>query len=148
MLTLYLSHFYSHIFGPEFSCVCKPALCILGRILELVALLLCYRHTVLLYLEISKDSRRKFLAPRNNSGAYYYVLMLCMLHACMLKSYQLCPTLCNPMDYSLPGSSVHGIFQARILEWVAISFSKGSSQPRDPAHVSYISCIGRSVLYH
>ena len=36
---------------------------------------------------------------------------------------QLCPTLCNPMDYSLPGSSVHGLFQVRILEWVAISFS-------------------------
>ena len=38
--------------------------------------------------------------------------------------FQLCPTLCDPMDYSLPGFSVHGIFQARILEWVAISFSK------------------------
>ena len=38
-----------------------------------------------------------------------------------------CPTLCNPMDCSLPGSSVHGILQARILEWVAISFSRGSS---------------------
>ena len=44
---------------------------------------------------------------------------------------QLCPTLCNPMDCSLPGSSVHGIFQARILEWVAIPFSRGSSGPRD-----------------
>ena len=40
---------------------------------------------------------------------------------------QSCPTLCDPMDYSLPGSSVHGIFQARVLEWVAISFSRGSS---------------------
>ena len=39
----------------------------------------------------------------------------------------LCPTLCDPMDYSLPGSSVHGIVHARILEWVAISFSRGSS---------------------
>ena len=44
---------------------------------------------------------------------------------------QLCPTLCNPMDCSLPGSSVHGILQAGILEWVAIPFSRGSSQPRD-----------------
>ena len=44
---------------------------------------------------------------------------------------QSCPTLCNPMDCSPSGSSVHGIFQARILEWVAISFSKGSSRPRD-----------------
>ena len=40
-------------------------------------------------------------------------------------------TLCDLMDYSLPGSAVHGIFQARILEWVAISFSRGSSQPKD-----------------
>ena len=43
---------------------------------------------------------------------------------------QLCPTLCDPMDCSLPGFSVHGIFQARILKWVAISFSRGSSRPR------------------
>ena len=43
---------------------------------------------------------------------------------------QSCPTLCDPMDCSLPGSSVHGLFQARIPEWVAISFSRGSSQPR------------------
>ena len=46
--------------------------------------------------------------------------------------------LCKPMDCSPPGSSVHGIPQARILEWVAISFSKGSSQPRDQTHVSRI----------
>ena len=44
---------------------------------------------------------------------------------------QSCPTLCHPVDCSLQGSSVHGILQARILEWVAISFSRGSSQPRD-----------------
>ena len=44
---------------------------------------------------------------------------------------QLCPTLCDPMDCSLPGSSIHEIFQARILEWVTISFSRRSSQPRD-----------------
>ena len=50
---------------------------------------------------------------------------------------QLCPTLCNPRDFSLPGSSVHGIFQAKILEWVAISFSRGSSQPRDRTQVSH-----------
>ena len=42
---------------------------------------------------------------------------------------QLCPTLCDPMDYSLPGSSVHGILQQRILKWVVIPFSKGSSHP-------------------
>ena len=48
------------------------------------------------------------------------LLWLLMVHA---QSLQLCPTLCDPMDCSLPGSSVHGIFQTRILEWVAISFS-------------------------
>ena len=53
--------------------------------------------------------------------------------------------LCNPMDCSLPGSSVHGISQARILEWVAMSFSGGSSQLRDWIPVSYIS---RQILYH
>ena len=49
---------------------------------------------------------------------------------------QSCLTLCNPMNCSLPGSSVHGIFQTRVLEWVAISFSRGSSQPRDQTRVS------------
>ena len=48
-------------------------------------------------------------------------------------------TLCDPMDYSPPGSSVHGILQVRILEWVAISFSRGSSQPRDRTRVSCIA---------
>ena len=48
-------------------------------------------------------------------------------------------TLCDPMDYHLPGSSVHGISQARILEWVAIPFSRGSSQPRDGTQVSCIA---------
>ena len=51
------------------------------------------------------------------------------------------------MDYSPPGSSVHGISQARILEWIAISFSRGSSQSRDWTHISCIFCIGRKILY-
>ena len=51
---------------------------------------------------------------------------------------QSCLTLCNPMDCSLPGFSIHGIFQARILEWVAISFSRRSFQPRDWTRVSRI----------
>ena len=59
------------------------------------------------------------------------------------KSRESCLTLCDPMDYGLPRSSVHGILQATILEWVAIAFSRGSSQPRDRALVSYVSCIGR-----
>ena len=54
---------------------------------------------------------------------------------------QPCPTLCNPVDCCLPGFSIHGIFQARVLEWVAISFSRGSSRPRDRTWVSHI--VGR-----
>ena len=61
--------------------------------------------------------------------------------AAAAKSLQLCPTLCDPMDCSLRGSSIHGIFQARVLEWVAISFSRGSYQPRDWTWVSRI--VGR-----
>ena len=56
------------------------------------------------------------------------------------KSFQSYPTLGNPIDWSPPGSSVHGMLQASILEWVAISFSRGSSQPRDWTQVSYVSC--------
>ena len=56
------------------------------------------------------------------------------------------PTLCGPMDCSLPGSSIHGIFQARMLAWVAISFSRGCSRPRDRMHISCVSCIARRIL--
>ena len=50
---------------------------------------------------------------------------------------QLCPTLCNPIDCSPPGSSVHGILQARILEWIAMASPRGSSRPRDRTQVSH-----------
>ena len=55
------------------------------------------------------------------------------------EAAQSCPTLCDPMDCSPPGSSLHGILQARVLEWGAISFSRGSSQPRDRTRFSRIS---------
>ena len=57
-----------------------------------------------------------------------------------VKFVEQCPTLCNPLACSPPGFSVHGISEARILEWVAISFSR-SSQPRDQNCISYVSCI-------
>ena len=65
------------------------------------------------------------------------------MHACSVA--QSCLTLCDSMDYGLPGPSVHGIFQARILEWVAISSSRASFSPRDWTH---ISCISRRILYN
>ena len=55
-------------------------------------------------------------------------------------------TLCDPMDYNPTGSSVHGISQARILKWVAISYSTGSSWSRDQTHISYVSCIAGGSL--
>ena len=61
---------------------------------------------------------------------------------------QPCLTLWDLVDCSPPGSSVLGILQARILEWVATSYSRGSSQPRDRTRVSCVFCIGRRVLYH
>ena len=64
------------------------------------------------------------------------------------KSFQSCPTLCNPMDYSLPDSSVHEILQTRILEWIAMPSSRGSSWPRDQTHIYYVFCISGHVLSH
>ena len=76
----------------------------------------------------------KELLPLLNEKVNYLGIVLTISH----KSR---PTLCDPMDHNLPGSSVHEIFQARILEWVAISFSRRSSQPRDWTRVSGI--VGR-----
>ena len=64
------------------------------------------------------------------------VFPFCKLQIRAIEVAQSCPTLCDPTDYSPTGSSLHGIFQARALEWVAISFSRGSSQPRDRTLVS------------
>ena len=66
---------------------------------------------------------------------------------CVRLVAQSCPILCNLVDCSPPGSSVHGILQARILECVAIPFSRGSSQPGDQTCVSFISSTGRRILY-
>ena len=57
-------------------------------------------------------------------------------------------TLCDPPDCGPPGSSVHGILQARILEWGAMPSSRGSSGPKDQTLISCGFCIGRQILYH
>ena len=66
-----------------------------------------------------------FITPKE------FLMSLCNLVPRACSVAKSCPTLCDPIEGSLPGSSVHGIFQARILEWVVTSFSRGSSQPRD-----------------
>ena len=62
-------------------------------------------------------------SPGKNTGVGCHFLLQCMKVKSESEVAQSCPTLCNPMDWSLPGSSVHGIFQARVLEWGAIAFS-------------------------
>ena len=74
----------------------------------------------------------------------YRVSILVIVGVAILIT-KLCLPLCNPMDCSTPGSSVHGILQARIVGWVAIFFSRGSSQVRNWTHVSHIR---RWILYH
>ena len=68
-----------------------------------------------------------------------YLGMLMLSMKVKVKVTQSCPTLCDHMDCSLPGSSAHGILQAKILQWVAIPFSRVSSQPRDRTQVSHIA---------
>ena len=80
-------------------------------------------------------------SPGKNTGVGCHFLLHCVKVKSESEVAQSPPTSSDPMDCSLPGSSIHGIFQARVLEWVAISFSRGSSQARDPARVSHI--VGR-----
>ena len=74
---------------------------------------------------------------------YHIILIMCL---CICAQSYLAP--CNPVDCSPPASSVHGVSQARILEWVAISSSRGSSQSSDGIRISWVSCIGKRILYH
>ena len=77
-----------------------------------------------------------------------FSLTLKILMCCSVLNCICCVQLCNPMDCRPPGSSVHGILQARTLEWVTMTPSRWSYKPRDTTWVSYISCIGRQVPYH
>ena len=70
------------------------------------------------------------------------------IHSRMLSHFSHIQLFVTPMDHSLPGSSAHGILHTRILEWVAMPSSMGSSPPWDWTHVSRVSCIGGQVPYH
>ena len=90
------------------------------------------------------SNRTKFVCSnRRICGEEGMRVYVCVC-VCVCAHTQWCPTLCDPMDCSLPGSSVYGILQARILEWVAIPFSRGSSHPRDRTSVS---CIGGWIFF-
>ena len=73
----------------------------------------------------------------------YLIYRSCCYCCCCWSVAKQCPTLRDLMDYSLPGFSIHGIFQARILEWVAVSFPRGSAGPKDQTQVC---CIGRKPI--
>ena len=85
--------------------------------------------------------------PSQMASSYLSSSSQCELILCVCSVPQLCLTLCSSMYCSPLDSFVPGIFQARMLEWVAISYSRGSSWFRDQTHVSCISCIGRQILY-
>ena len=90
-----------------------------------------HNHTLDILVEIIHSTKINFIFLFNMATA---------------KSLQSCPTLCNPMDCSPPGFSVHGLLQARIVEWIAMPSSRGSSWPRDQAHVSYVSWAGSLLV--
>ena len=108
-----------------------------------VPLIMQHTHTRSAVRGYKECRPQKYLSFRGISFALASHGEICGTVLCT----QSCPTLGNPMDYSLLDSSVHGIFQARILEWVAISFSRGSSRPRDWTRVSCVSCTGTWILY-
>ena len=81
-----------------------------------------------------------FFQSVSTTYLFYYVWKVKALVA------QSCLTLYEPMDCSPPGFPVHRVLQARVLEWVAMLSSRGSSWPRDGTHISYASCVGRQVL--
>ena len=97
--------------------------------------------TVSRSIHVSENGKISFLFLKSPSNIPLYICIVCV-------RAQLCSILCDPMDCSWPGSSVHGIFQARILPQVAISFTRASSWPRDRSWVSCVSCIGRQMLFY
>ena len=85
---------------------------------------------------VSNSSRHNDMETTKNTGDDKLLLLL-------LSFFSRVQLFCDPMDYSPPGFPIHGIFQARILEWVAVSFSRGSIWPRDP---TWVSCIAGCLL--
>ena len=83
--------------------------------------------------------------PRIKSSISVFVLVTCIVCVRAKLFGTSYPTLCNLLDHSPPGSSVHDIFQVRILEWVTMLSSRKSYQPRDGTHISYVSCTGSAT---
>ena len=84
---------------------------------------------------------RPWDSPGKNSGVGCHFLLQCTKVKNESEVAQLCPTPSDPMDYTLPGSSVRGIFQARVLEWGAIAFSRLKPSLKDFEHVNELNCM-------
>ena len=111
-------------------------------------------YVVCLLIDVQSEQRKHILfstyqSIQNSSHSKLLKFTIIHYHSfCVPSVTQSCATLCDSMDCSLPGSSVHGILQTRILEWVATSSSEGSSSFRDQTHISCVSCTGRRILCH
>ena len=90
---------------------------------------------------------RPWDSPGKNTGVGCHFLLQCMKVKSESEVVQLCPTLSDPMDYSLPGSSVHGIFQARVLEWGAIAFSKNIIYFCFICYAKAFDCVDHNKLW-
>jgi len=111
----------------------------LDALLLLLLLLSCFSCVWLCATHRRQPTRlpHPWDSPGKNTGVGCHFLLQCMKVRSESEVAQSCPTLCNPMDCSLPGSSVHEIFQARILEWVAIAFSA----PLDYRYLTYYTYL-------
>ena len=112
--------------------------------------ILMYTHIYFIYTTVKEIANNNLLYSTGNFSQYSvksYMGKEFKKRLCVYAQVQLYLTPCDPMDCSPPGSSVHGILQARILEWVAMPSSTGSSRPRDQTRVSYVSFTARQILY-
>ena len=101
------------------------------------------RYLFLQHLQVADSEQHKIDTQRAVRVPCYSDFDICLVASIFVcvQSLQLCPTLCNPVDCSPPGSSLHGILQARILHWVARPSSRGSSRHRDPKSICCGFCI-------
>ena len=139
--------------GFDYKCDFAPPIALLGLLLYpwtwSISLKLLQRHTATVPAPCSYVFM--IIQTWNYAEVHHQMIafskFLILLYCCCFVTKS-CLSLCNPMDCSPPGSCVHGMFQARILEQMATSYSRRSSQPRDWLHVSCISCISKWILYH
>ena len=104
--------------------------------------IVCVYHILFIHTFVNIPFSCFFLKVAKKKCCFWTLMCKHLFKLLLLSRVRL---FCDPIDCSLPGSSTHGISQARILEWVAISFSRGYSWPKDWCHVS---CIGRQIPYH